>query len=278
MHVSRIVVKNFRSLKHLDVPIQPGSSAIIGENSVGKSNLFHALRICLDGQLSSSYRSLLKDDIHCQVDLAAAFQVLIGVEFSGFQGNENQEALLHGTEIEENRARLFYRFRPKRIVREELAREEFRRPLTLEDYSWELAGGGTLPWTLQILNGLTSCRNWVLLASTCNISNPIWSYSCLHYVMLCAPFKEGGAALDEAGVPSRRQAETASICFLPRGDHYGTGNLLNRDFTALAPNEKWLTDISEFQIPAGKVYLSPMIDCFDGKVIGRSERVPMPSL
>lgn len=142
MHVSRIVVKNFRSLKHLDVPIQAGSSAIIGENSVGKSNLFHALRICLDSQLSSSYRSLLKDDIHCQVNLGDAFQVLIGVEFSGFQGNENQEALLHGTEIEENRARLFYRFRPKRLVREELAREEFQRLLTLEDYSWELAGGG----------------------------------------------------------------------------------------------------------------------------------------
>lgn len=47
-------------------------------------------------------------------------------------------------------------------------------------------------------------------------------------------------------------------------------NLLNRDFRALAPNEKWLTDISEFQIPAGKVYLSPMIDCFDGKVISWS--------
>ena len=25
-----------------------------------------------------------------------------------------------------------------------------------------------------------------------------------------------------------------------------------------------LTDITEFQIPAGKVYLSPIIDCFDG--------------
>lgn len=47
-------------------------------------------------------------------------------------------------------------------------------------------------------------------------------------------------------------------------------NLLNRNFTALAPNEKWLTDISEFQIPAGKVYLSPMIDYFDGKVISWS--------
>jgi transposase InsO family protein len=44
-------------------------------------------------------------------------------------------------------------------------------------------------------------------------------------------------------------------------------NLINRDFQAATPNEKWLTDITEFQIPAGKVYLSPMIDCFDGLVV-----------
>ncbi|SDP72933.1 Transposase InsO and inactivated derivatives [Ralstonia sp. 25mfcol4.1] len=44
-------------------------------------------------------------------------------------------------------------------------------------------------------------------------------------------------------------------------------NLINRDFQAAAPNEKWLTDITEFQIPAGKVYLSPVIDCFDGLVV-----------
>ena len=44
-------------------------------------------------------------------------------------------------------------------------------------------------------------------------------------------------------------------------------NLIDRNFQALIPNEKWLTDITEFQIPAGKVYLSPMIDCFDGLVV-----------
>ena len=44
-------------------------------------------------------------------------------------------------------------------------------------------------------------------------------------------------------------------------------NLINRDFQAATPNEKWLTDITEFQIPAGKVYLSPVIDCFDGLVV-----------
>jgi putative transposase len=44
-------------------------------------------------------------------------------------------------------------------------------------------------------------------------------------------------------------------------------NLINRDFQAAAPNEKWLTDITEFQNPAGKVYLSPIIDCFDRMVV-----------
>lgn len=41
-------------------------------------------------------------------------------------------------------------------------------------------------------------------------------------------------------------------------------NLLQRDFHADKPNEKWLTDITEFHIPAGKIYLSPIIDCYDG--------------
>ena len=41
-------------------------------------------------------------------------------------------------------------------------------------------------------------------------------------------------------------------------------NLIERDFYADAPNVKWLTDITEFSIPAGKVYLSPIVDCFDG--------------
>lgn len=47
-------------------------------------------------------------------------------------------------------------------------------------------------------------------------------------------------------------------------------NLVNRDFHADAPNTKWLTDITEFSIPAGKVYLSPIIDCFDGLVVAWS--------
>ena len=43
-------------------------------------------------------------------------------------------------------------------------------------------------------------------------------------------------------------------------------NIINRDFSAEKPNEKWLTDITEFAIPAGKIYLSPIVDCFDGMI------------
>ncbi|MDD2482593.1 MAG: IS3 family transposase [Lutispora sp.] len=44
-------------------------------------------------------------------------------------------------------------------------------------------------------------------------------------------------------------------------------NIIQRDFHSTEPNTKWLTDITEFHIPAGKVYLSPIVDCFDGIVV-----------
>ena len=44
-------------------------------------------------------------------------------------------------------------------------------------------------------------------------------------------------------------------------------NEIQRDFSATKLNCKWLTDITELAIPAGKVYLSPIIDCFDGLLV-----------
>lgn len=46
-------------------------------------------------------------------------------------------------------------------------------------------------------------------------------------------------------------------------------NLVERRFHADAPNELWLTDITQFTLPDFKCYLSPIIDCFDGKVVAR---------
>ena len=40
-----------------------------------------------------------------------------------------------------------------------------------------------------------------------------------------------------------------------------------RDFDAFKPNSKWTTDVSEFKIPTGKLYLSPILDMYDGSII-----------
>ena len=49
-------------------------------------------------------------------------------------------------------------------------------------------------------------------------------------------------------------------------------------FHAGEPNELWITDVTEFRIPAGKVYLSPIVDCFDGMPISwSSSNQPMDS-
>lgn len=44
-------------------------------------------------------------------------------------------------------------------------------------------------------------------------------------------------------------------------------NLVKRNFHADKPNKLWLTDITEFHIPAGKIYLSPIVDCYDGWIV-----------
>ena len=44
-------------------------------------------------------------------------------------------------------------------------------------------------------------------------------------------------------------------------------NLIERDFNADKPNKKWYTDVTEFNLRGEKIYLSPILDGFNGEVI-----------
>lgn len=44
-------------------------------------------------------------------------------------------------------------------------------------------------------------------------------------------------------------------------------NLLNRNFKAEAPNCKWVTDVTEFSLFGAKLYLSPILDLYNGEII-----------
>ena len=44
-------------------------------------------------------------------------------------------------------------------------------------------------------------------------------------------------------------------------------NELNRNFKADKPNQKWVTDVTEFSVQDKKVYLSPILDLYNGEII-----------
>ena len=44
-------------------------------------------------------------------------------------------------------------------------------------------------------------------------------------------------------------------------------NIINRDFSTTRPLEKWTTDVSQFNLPFGKCYISPILDMNDNEVI-----------
>lgn len=44
-------------------------------------------------------------------------------------------------------------------------------------------------------------------------------------------------------------------------------NLLGRDFSTTAPNQKWATDVTQFSLFGEKIYLSPIIDLYSGDIV-----------
>lgn len=100
-----------------------------------------------------------------------------------------------------------------------------------------------------------------------------YNYGCYGYRRLNKLLREAGNVVSEKVVRRLMKEEDIHVPSYRSPKKYSSyvgevtppvENLLKRDFHADAPNEKWLTDITEFHIPAGKVYLSPIIDCFDG--------------
>ena len=101
------------------------------------------------------------------------------------------------------------------------------------------------------------------------------NHRCYGYRRMRASLRSQCVHICEKVVP-RLMKQERLVAATPKRRRYGCylgeispapENLVSRDVTAGAPNEKWLTDISEFYIAAGKMYLSPVIDCFGGTVV-----------
>lgn len=103
----------------------------------------------------------------------------------------------------------------------------------------------------------------------------IKNYECYGYRRLYTALKNAGHKLSEKVI--RRLMKKEGIKIVKRkkkrfSSYLGelspaVPNIVNRDFSASAPNEKWLTDISEFACSKGKLYLSIIRDCFNDEIV-----------
>ena len=98
---------------------------------------------------------------------------------------------------------------------------------------------------------------------------------CYGYRRIYSEIRKSGVVVSEKVIRRIMKEEHLNVPFVKKKRYCSyvgevtpaVENIINRDFCAQKPNTKWLTDITEFHISTGKVYLSPIIDCFDGLVV-----------
>ena len=122
MRAERLIIRNFRNLADVEVPLSPGT-VIVGENRSGKSNLLHALRLVLDPAMPNSERHLRREDFWDGLSdgtpgwdpMADGTSIEISVDIGDFDDEPGviaalSDALLEG---EPMRARLTYVWGPQ---------------------------------------------------------------------------------------------------------------------------------------------------------------------
>ena len=101
------------------------------------------------------------------------------------------------------------------------------------------------------------------------------NYKCYGYRRLHTALKKMGHFLSEKVIRRLMKEEKIKVikCRKKRYSSYlgelspAVENIVNRDFSASSPNEKWLTDISEFATSKGKIYLSVIRVCYNDEII-----------
>src|SRR5699024_8280036 len=73
-------------------------------------------------------------------------------------------------------------------------------------------------------------------------------------------------AMRTLGLSGVRQSKGVRTT-MPARDGVRAGDLLDRDFTASRPNEKWVTDFTYCRSWAGWVYVAFITDCFADKIV-----------
>ncbi|HXH29246.1 MAG TPA: AAA family ATPase [Bacteriovoracaceae bacterium] len=93
MHLSKVEIKNFRNFLSFEINFTAGLNVIVGENNVGKTNLFDAIRLALGYQSSSDPLRVSIDDFYIQEGVRTKSPIMINLTFTSLSESEQAEFL-----------------------------------------------------------------------------------------------------------------------------------------------------------------------------------------
>lgn len=93
------------------------------------------------------------------------------------------------------------------------------------------------------------------------------------YRRITAALRQAGVMVNHKTVQRLMQALGLKSLVRPRkyrsyrGLQTNVPNILARQFRAQRPNQKWVTDVTEFNVRGEKLYLSPVMDLYNGEIV-----------
>jgi putative ATP-dependent endonuclease of OLD family len=177
VYVKALYIRNFRNFAETRFSLATPITAIVGPNSVGKSNIIAALRLLFDAQTSRQERLLEEDDFHDPDSVSKGAEIVISATLTDFESNPKDRAYCSKWKTGADTAVVTYRFRPNGAARlgasERTAQaEEAMRKLAeapeaeieipepwqyqLEDFDYDRVGGLALQaGGVAIIDGVT---------------------------------------------------------------------------------------------------------------------------
>jgi putative ATP-dependent endonuclease of OLD family len=138
MNIKNIAIKNFRNFKDFSIDFSEGFQTIIGENNIGKSNLYWAIRLILDRDLSYNARNLDIKDFHgFKKEIEVDDHVIISIEL--YSEELASFPTFHSFKTSETTARITYLFAHKSKFVED---NDIPEKIELSQFKWQLYGSG----------------------------------------------------------------------------------------------------------------------------------------
>lgn len=154
MNIKSVIIKNFRNFKDFNINFSEGFQTIIGENNIGKSNLYWAMRLVLDKDLSYNNRNLdIKDFNGFKKDLTIDDHIIISIEF--YSESLSSFPTFHAFKTGSSTARVTYVFAHKSRFIE--SGDDYG-DIEISQFKWQLFGGGDSILDVEGILSLQSLR------------------------------------------------------------------------------------------------------------------------